>query len=611
MAKRTAKPAEPTSIDVRYNLHDLPSAQHKAGLALQIENMRERRNAGLLPPGREIPDIEWTATGATVRFTERSTQDLFDDLYDAEPVEVRSKSKWQGVTEKRQDANPNPGPDEPKRWFVYETVQPKGHFLRKYTEGDKEPWHRLWRNMIYFLRSYAEGDKEPWHKLWRDMIYAVPRNKPMTRQPFKSRAEDDPTKEGNQAWKSLVAWKKAQGKGTNATTKLAGSLMLAVQAVTAEAVPFEDRAETQLLLHFWPLTARVFVPQCVDADGKSEFVGYALAIPEVVDLAKFCDRYKKMLARLDARRNLFRPAGAVIALPEQGPLEFLHNLDRLTSERVLAERPARYVAGVEFFHMVVAGNNVKLRAHGRIPTEDGLIESYASIRRDVHNPEPVAGLVLALLRGRPWFAELDTPLHEREWTWFVHSTQERRRTPAALVGFAWEVDRVFKGLAGSGRDASTQRDHAMTRPNAPPEAVDAIIYDLVRVYVRERACARAGIETNDKGWWAKTADERRDVCAKLFLEFRSRHGVEFVGYFTDTLASVAQWLDEGRFLLVSRALLCAHAPHDGPDRPRTRDDVKTLTMLALAAHSRSFKTRDASSKGSDTPATAHATENAG
>src|SRR6202042_106587 len=105
-------------------------------------------------------------------------------------------------------------------------------------------------------------------------------------------------------------------------------------------------------------------------------VGYALAIPEVGDLGKFCRSYKKCLERLDEKRNLYRPAGAVVALPEQGPLEFLHNLDRLTAERVLDEKLANYLAGVEFFHMVVAGNNVKLRAHGRIPAEARVIEEY-------------------------------------------------------------------------------------------------------------------------------------------------------------------------------------------------------------------------------------------
>ena len=265
-----------------------------------------------------------------------------------------------------------------------------------------------------------------------------------------------------------------------------------------------------------------------------------------------------MLNRLDARKNLFRPAGAVVALPEQGPLEFLHNLDRLTAERVLTEKPSSYVAGVEFFHMVVDGKNVKLKAHGRIPVEDRLIEEYGSIRRDFHNPELVAGLILALLRDRPWFAELSTTVHEREWSYPrpLRRRKAARRTPTDMIGFAWEVNRKFhKEISRSPRNPiriPLQEGQAMSERDVPPDAVDAIIYDLVRVYVRERACARAGIDPNkDKDWWTRTADERRDVCGKLFLEFRSRHGDEFVAYFTDTIASVAQWLPEGRFLTVS------------------------------------------------------------
>src|SRR3954447_482695 len=97
MAKKTAKPAASTSIDVRYDLHDLPSAQHKAGLAgllLQIENMRDRRDAGQLPSDFEIPEVvDQTATVAQVRLTECSVQNLFDDLYHAIPRE-RWTYKW-------------------------------------------------------------------------------------------------------------------------------------------------------------------------------------------------------------------------------------------------------------------------------------------------------------------------------------------------------------------------------------------------------------------------------------------------------------------------------------------------------------------------------------
>ena len=69
---------------------------------------------------------------------------------------------------------------------------------------------------------------------------------------------------------------------------MAGSLWLGAQAINAEAVPFQGRAEQNLLLHFWPLTALIFVPQQIDSDGKGDFVGYILAIPEVDDLENFC-----------------------------------------------------------------------------------------------------------------------------------------------------------------------------------------------------------------------------------------------------------------------------------------------------------------------------------
>ena len=570
MAKKIAAPkfVPPTEVEVTYDLDRLPSAQHKAGLAgllLLIENMTERQEVKQLSADRAIPEVtNQTSTTATVRFTAESAQSLFDDLYDAESVEIRSKTKWAGTPEKRIDLNTNAKPDEPKRWFIYDAVQPSGHFLANYTEGEKYRWH----------------------KLWRDMIYAVPRNKPTTRQAYKTRAEKNPTKEGSEAWKSLVDREKAKSRGTMATTELAGSLMLAVQAVTAETVPFLDRVEDQILLHFWVLTTRIFVPQIIDEEGKSQFVGYTLAIPEVADLGLFNRAYKRWLGQIDTAAAGYRPRKAVISLPEQGPLELLDNLDRLIVEETLKARPARFLNSVEFFHMVVAGNNVKLRSHGRIPVVEALVERYRNLSKAYFNPILLRGLLLAMLRNRPWFAELKTPLHEREWSFFVHCTEERRRTPGAMVGFAWEVANWFS-------DRFKEAQKLMAEIVDSPEVVDPIIYDLVGMYVRERACIRSGVKPDDPDWLDKTSpEERRNICSKLFLEIRSRHGDEFVSYFSDTLASVAQRLGRKRYLLVVRALMTIHPAHDGPDRPRTRDDIKMLTMLALSGQSRSIRFKD-------------------
>src|SRR4051812_8219990 len=153
MAKKAAKPVAPTSIDVRYDLHDLPSAQHKAGLAgllLLIENMRDRQEQGQLPADHEIPKIiAPSSTAVTIHFTGQSAQNLFDDLYNAIPKE-RFTYKW-----------PKDKKGKPKREVAEEVTDARG---RKSTKvrlyyDDAEPFN-------FFLDNYMQGAKDVWHKLW-------------------------------------------------------------------------------------------------------------------------------------------------------------------------------------------------------------------------------------------------------------------------------------------------------------------------------------------------------------------------------------------------------------------------------------------------------------
>jgi CRISPR-associated protein Cmx8 len=148
MAKAKApKKTEPDSIEVRFDLRELPTAQHKAGLAgllLQIDSMAERRAAGLVPPETRVPEIvHRSAMAALIRLTSRSVQDLLDDVYAAEVVEVRSSKRWPGSSPRREELNPSPGPGESRRWFFYDVIQPSGPFLRRYTDDGKEAWHKL------------------------------------------------------------------------------------------------------------------------------------------------------------------------------------------------------------------------------------------------------------------------------------------------------------------------------------------------------------------------------------------------------------------------------------------------------------------------------------
>ena len=126
-----------TEVTLHYHLSDLPTAQHKAGLAgllLLIESMRQR---GLGP----LPAVDvLTPTSAQLTFKQEAIQTMFDDLYDAMVVEVVSTTRWKGKDIKREEmveiVDSNTGKVKKNRRFVYDAVVPKASFLEHYYPGD-------------------------------------------------------------------------------------------------------------------------------------------------------------------------------------------------------------------------------------------------------------------------------------------------------------------------------------------------------------------------------------------------------------------------------------------------------------------------------------------
>lgn len=602
MAKKRKQSESVTEVTVRYDLPELPTAQHKAGLAgllLQIESMNERRGRGAdLASPPEV--VDKGPTFAEVRFTAESTQALFDDLYDAEVIEqYRRKKGTSGFRREEfiavQDKDTSNAKQEKR--YVHDVIVPRGNFLRTYTDDGKEVWH----------------------KLWQDMLFTIPRNQDATLGPFKDMAKlrlakSGPTawarmdvtqrkkdkksylhcREGLTAWNDLVALEEYRRRGRISSVEVSGAILLGVQATSAESVKFKDRPDHALLLHFWQLTARIFVPEQIDAEGNREFVGFVLAIPDVSELDEFVHAFKRGLIELRAEQRGYRPAEAVVSLPEQGALAFMYQLDRLAAARALTRRPPTYLSGIEFFHTIKIGNNVKTATHGRVPAWDRLLTKYDGLmsRDGPNNPVMLAGRLKALLNVQPWFAALADDLVERKWSWFVHSTREGHITPAAMRGFAYEAVKQFERLS--------QQETTMTEEQ-DPQAVDRVVYRLVKQYVREKASARLGVSTADQDAWYRAThdpeskrerwayqDARRHVAQGLFLALRSRHDDDFVEHFTATLGGVAQYLPENDYAILAAALMRAFTDEHGENRPRTREDVKTLTLLALSAQSRSL-----------------------
>ena len=182
---------------------------------------------------------------------------------------------------------------------------------------------------------------------------------------------------------------------------------------------------------------------------------------------------------------------------------------------MILEGPARYISNVEFFYMVKIRKNVKTMGHGRVPPRDNLLRLYAGIRNNYRNPIFQSFFLQAALRGLPWYAEFQNPLNEKQWSFFVHSVQERHRTPQTLISFAWDANQRFNQIE---RNYQISKGAGMSEAANQSNEVDRLVYELVGKYVRARACAKAGISEEDKEWWRVSAEERRDVCSKLFLE---------------------------------------------------------------------------------------------
>jgi CRISPR-associated protein Cmx8 len=576
---RAAEAAE--SLTVRYDLSDMPTAQHKAGLAgliLQIRHMGQPER-GFSPD--QVPFIEdLTPTSATIRFNAKSVQALFDDLYDASVERVRVKSKWQGaepvevVEEEETDAATGKAVRVKK--FVYEVVQPRGHFLRQHLPHD------------------MDRDRD-WHKLWRDMLWAIPRGTPRSRIPFQQRAANpkQPCREGAAAWDDLLAVERARRKNDFHTAEVAGSLWLGAQAQNAEAVPFRGRSEQNLLLHFWPLTALIFVPQRIDNEGKGKFAGYSLAVPEVAHLEYFCEDYLQLLHNLGREVRGFRPAEAVIDLPAQAALEFMAALARVAAHVVGTKDVRDDVTSVEYLHLVKVGNNVKSMAAGRVAPNPDLMERYLAFAGSPGRPSPYrnplfrAALLLAMLRDLDWYACLGRLFAERPWPFFVRSGD----TPRNLPWFAADAAAKFQSEWEKYKDKLEVYDvTAKQNPDAgqrPVPNLPLLVHRLVRAYVQRKTEEKSGEKWEDFKDRKKTDEAGRErvdvpqaylvarekIASGIFLELRSRREQDFVEHFTATFCSIPQFLREDDFRAVAEALLT---------RP---DDVKTLTLLALSANS--------------------------
>lgn len=548
------------TIELCYDLHDLPTAQHKAGLAgliLLIRSLRERKQ-------EPLPVVLECSSGtARLSFTLASMQTVFDDWFRADRVEIRSKSKWSGKKEPKRTETVAAKDDEQKleKVFVYEQILPA----------------------LGFLTSYYQDDEGGWTKLWREALWGTLRGIPKARGVYEETVDGRACSVARKQFDLLAKAAEAWEKGGVATDSIASSVFIGAQDVNAERVPFVGAVTDNFLLYFWPLSSLVFAPRAVTIKGELDDAGFVFAIPEISDLGLFLGDFRDSVRSLESRVVGYRPKDSLIDLPDEGGLEYLHSL--ATGRLGSAHREVTFsIDGVEVYHIQKRGNNIRMMHRSVIDLEPGLLSDYDEFRRSCLNPFYKGIRIRNLLaRNRDWYEGVLGIFANWPVEFFIWKPGQGG-SPHRIPFFGLDVRRKFaairetvKQTGGNPMSEKDQDDH-----------LALCVHRMVQAYLWRRTEERSGITYDSfKDRKAAGADgkERTEyppkyvealekVALDTFLAMRGRKAQDFVEYFAGTICSVPQFLPETQFLMVSTALLT--------DSER----VKTLAMLAVSANSR-------------------------
>ncbi|CAK8718722.1 Type I-MYXAN CRISPR-associated protein Cmx8 [Candidatus Electrothrix laxa] len=545
-------------VTLCYNLFDLPTAQHKAGLAglvLMLTSM-ERRGLAPLPEVRDL-----SSNGVRILLSRESLQTLFDDLFDAEFVEAQVKSKWPGTVPKNiiEVISAKDSGEERETRFVYDVLEPKGLFLQDF---------------------FPDGNGA-WIALWRKMLWNILRAQPAARKVYEERSRGEQSSVAKDVFASLCKEIKQAGKGKKVSESISGSLFLGAQNKNAENVPFAGLPSENFLLHFWHIVALIFIPRTFALErGKNEVgrviwqdCGFALVIPEPSHLKGFIRDICNVLRGLDTARSGRWPSKAIVNLLQESGLEYLHYF-------IHHQGQVDCIYAVEIYHVHKQGNNVKMLAMERFCPKKNVLEEYERLRTERRNPIFNRFYLQNVLQGRAWYCESDNIMRAYPAELLVYSS---RKTPSTMHYFGVDAWKKFFSIEKKLRLATEGKmkikDHQDDHQIDQDDLLALRVRNIVRQYVQRKVEKKTGISfralLKDEGerviYPAAYKEAVEKICMDIFLAMRDRKGQDFVAYFTETLCSEPQCLPEGDFLFISQALI-----HE-------QDKMKNLSLLAVSA----------------------------
>ncbi len=548
MAKTTRKQIATVDVlNLDYQLAELPSSQHRAGLAGLVLIIRwlegQREFTEKVKNGAICKLTRLDDKGATLELNQTGLEYLFDEIYDAsleeqernQLLKKRTKEVIQPLREEeKEETDPKTNKTKTKKVYIYPVVVPKGSFLSD-PSYDKS----------------SDGKNGLWIKLWRDMVWSILRGVPATRKPFEARAEGQYNDDAIKVWQQLI-------QPEEFTVDLPSTYFLGAQANNAENIPFKDRARLQFLLHFWLFAAQIYVPEVIDNEGKRNFAGYAIAIPDIFKLKRFCERLSRLLSERSIEKSGYLPCDCIIDIAIESALDIMMRLTERLTQSTGEQKTASTVLGIDVIHTEKQGNNIRILGASRLNPENLMINEYIRIRNQYWSPLFRKQRLLNLVNHSPWYSGFDSLLCTIPYKQITENEYFKHDVREAL---------------NNEESAMTEQTETKMEPN-----IEELVFELVKNYVKRKFYSKyeltwSNVKGNPKE--EKEYNEKKEKIAKsAFLDVRSRtEKMDFINYFVSSLCSVPQHMKSEDYVSLTKAL------YEDTER------IRTLTLLALSANS--------------------------
>lgn len=540
--------AEILTLD--FNLAELPSAQHRAGLAGLILMIRELEKQEWFEIRQEekgaLLSIEnLDQYGAKIQLNLEGLIALFDLAYLSFTEERKSKSKIKEFKKIEEIEIEENGKKKIQKYYFYEVITPTGGFLAQWDKSEKQVWI----------------------KIWRDMFWSIIKGVPATRNPFNNRCDlnlnggDSCSKDVESIWKNLQKAEKTTGQS--------GAFYLGAMAINAENVATDDLIKWQFLLHFWAFVAQVYCPSILDKDGKRNFNGHVIVIPDIANLEDFCDQLPDVLSNRNPQAFGFRPQESVIDIPEEGALDLLNLIKQQIAKKVGSGTLSDLILGVEVIHAEKQGNSIKLHSVSYLQPIEEQVNDYNNIKNFYYCPWFRRQRLLNLINSK---FDLDSQswLKPPPWDGFgdLLSRIPQKWLKENNSYFSHDARQLFTQEGGFNMTATTK-----TREYAE------IVYKVIKGFILRKLDSKyhykwnkeRGIFTeNNKQVSQKDLDDAtHKIVNEAFLSIRSRTEQRaFIDYFVSTLYP---YVRQEEFVDFAQKLF------------QDTDEIRSLTLLALSS----------------------------